>query len=73
MTQTNELEAQARPRGRLITLQEAAERGHMSTSTLRMLLAEGFGPPAFKRPRSNRWLLWTREFDDWLESNRADA
>lgn len=57
-------------RGRLIQMREAAERGQMSVSTLRNLLSAGMGPPAFKRPRSSRWLFWTAEFDRWLESGR---
>ena len=58
-------------RGRLITLREAADRGHMSESHLRRLLLDARGPPALKRPGSNHWLFWTAEFDAWLESGRV--
>ena len=57
-------------RGRLIILREAAERGHMSVGTLKALLYANMGPPAFKRPGSHRWLFYTSEFDQWLESGR---
>lgn len=60
-------------RGRLIQMREAAEHGHMSESHLRRLLLDGKGPPAFKRPGSNRWLFWTGEFNAWLESDRVIA
>lgn len=60
-----------RPRGKLLPLREAAKRGQMAESTLRTLLNAGVGPPALKRPGSNRWLLWSGEFDDWLESGRV--
>ena len=51
-------------------LREAAERGQMSRTTLRNLLYANMGPPAFKRPGSSRWLFWSSEFDEWLESLR---
>jgi predicted DNA-binding transcriptional regulator AlpA len=58
-------------RGRLIVLREAAERAHMHVETLRSLLLAGKGPPAIKRPGSNRWLFWDSEVDAWLESGRV--
>ena len=57
-------------RGRLIVMAEAAKRGHMSVGTLKALLYANMGPPAFKRPGSHRWLFYTSEFDQWLESGR---
>lgn len=63
--------AHADPRGQLLALREAAQRGHMSESALRHSLYAGIGPPAFKRPGSSRWLVWSAEFDKWLESARA--
>jgi hypothetical protein len=44
----------------------------MGESTLRQLLYAGNGPPALKRPASNRWLFWEGEFDEWLESGRVN-
>ena len=59
------------PKGRLIVLREAAERGHMHVETLRSLLLAGKGPPAIKRPGSSHWLFWTSEVDAWIESGRV--
>ena len=56
---------------RLIQLREAAERCDMGIETLRRLLLDGKGPPALKRPGSNRWLFWTSEVDAWIESGRV--
>jgi hypothetical protein len=61
------------PKGQLMSLADAAKRGNMSGSTLRALLSAKVGPPAFKRPGSNRWLLWSTEFDEWLERGRRVA
>ena len=58
------------PKGQLIVMAEAAKRGNMSVSTLKALLYADMGPPAFKRPGSHRWLFYTSEFDQWLESGR---
>jgi predicted DNA-binding transcriptional regulator AlpA len=55
----------------LLHLRQAAERGHMSQSHLRRLLLDGKGPPAIKRPGSNRWLFWSNEVDAWVESGRV--
>jgi hypothetical protein len=56
----------------LLHMREAAERGHMSQETLRRLLLAGKGPPAMKRPGSNRWLFWSNEFDAWVDSGRVN-
>ena len=61
------------PKGQLMVLADAAKRGNMSVSTLRALLYARMGPPAFKRPGSNRWLFWSSEFDEWLERGRRQA
>ena len=58
------------PKGQLIVMAEAAERGNLSVGTLKALLYANMGPPAFKRPGSRRWLFWSSEFDEWLESGR---
>jgi hypothetical protein len=60
-----------RPRGKLLSLRQAAGRVGMGESTLRQVLYAGVGPPALKRPASNRWLFWEGEIDDWLESGRV--
>lgn len=59
------------PRGQLLPLREAAQRVGMSTETLRRLLIAGHGPPATKRPGSNRWFLWSNELDAWFDSGRV--
>lgn len=59
-------------RGRLIQLREAAERTRMNEDTLRRMLIAGKGPPAMKRPGSNRWLFWERELDAWIDSGRVN-
>jgi hypothetical protein len=61
------------PKGQLMVMADAAKRGSMSVSTLRALLYAGMGPPAFKRPGSNRWLFYASEFDAWLEQGRRSA
>jgi predicted DNA-binding transcriptional regulator AlpA len=61
------------PRGRLLSMREAAEQGHMSESTLRRILLAGKGPPAIKRPGSNRWLFWSNEVAAWLERGRVSS
>ena len=58
---------QANPRGDLLQIREAAARGRMHQETLRRYLLKGRGPPAFKRPGSNRWFFWSRMFDEWLD------
>jgi hypothetical protein len=58
------------PKGELMVMAEAAKRGKMSVGTLKALLYANMGPPAFKRPGSRRWLFWSNEFDQWLESGR---
>ena len=61
------------PKGQLMVLADAAERGNMSVNTLQALMRTDMGPPGFKRPGSNRWLFWSSEFDEWLERGRARA
>jgi hypothetical protein len=62
------------PRGQLLGLRDAAKRVGMSTETLRrLLLARAGGPPATKRPGSNRWFLWANELDAWFDSGRVNA
>ena len=58
------------PKGQLMVTADAAARGNMSVGTLKALLHANMGPPAFKRPGSTRWLFWSTEFDEWLESGR---
>jgi len=55
--------------GTALTLEKAAKRGDMGTSTLRQVLAKGLGPKAYKRPGSNRWTIYADDFDAWLTSN----
>jgi hypothetical protein len=57
-------------RGQLLGLDEAAKRVGMHTEPFRRLVKAGKGPPATKRPGSNRWLLWANELDAWLDSGR---
>jgi hypothetical protein len=61
------------PKGELIGMADAAARGNMSIGTLKALLYAQMGPPGFKRPGSRRWLFWSSEFDQWLESGRRRA
>jgi hypothetical protein len=61
------------PKGELIGMADAAKRGNMSIGTLKALLYANMGPPGFKRPGSRRWLFWSSEFDQWLESGRQRA
>ena len=58
------------PRGELLGLEDAAKRVGMSTEAFRRVVKAGKGPPAAKRPGSNRWLLWANELDAWLDSGR---
>lgn len=59
-------------RGELLTLRLAAARLGMHHETLRRLLSEGKGPPATKRPGSNRWFFWSNEIDAWFDGGRSD-
>lgn len=61
------------PRGHLLGLHDAADRVGMSTEAFRRVVLAGKGPPATKRPGSNRWLLWTNEVDAWLDSGRRSG
>jgi hypothetical protein len=71
---TNEdVTATGRPHGNLIGAREARALIKCSATTLRTLLAAGFGPPGFKRPGSNRWLFWSGEVLDCLETNYRRA
>ena len=63
--------AHPHPKGQLLVLADAAKRGRMSKSTLRALLRDGMCAPGFKRLGSSRWLFFSSEFDQWLESARA--
>lgn len=58
------------PRGELLGLDDAAKRVGMHTEPFRRLVKAGKGPPATKRPGSNRWLLWANELDAWFDSGR---
>ena len=61
------------PKGHLMVMADAAKRGNVSVGTLKALLYANMGPPAFKRPGSRRWLFWSSEFDQWLESGQRRA
>jgi hypothetical protein len=43
----------------------------MGESTLRQKLASGGGPRAYKRPGSNRWLIYPDDFDAWHNAHVA--
>jgi predicted DNA-binding transcriptional regulator AlpA len=58
-------------RGQIMLLRDVAKRGGMSESTLRRLMVAGNGPPALRRPGSNRWFFYSTEVDAWLESGRV--
>jgi hypothetical protein len=57
--------------GVALTLRKAAKRGAMGESTLRQALTAGRGPRAYKRPGSNRWLIFPDDLDAWTLSNVA--
>jgi hypothetical protein len=59
-------------RGQILPLRYAAKRAGVSIETLRRLLLSGQGPPAIKRPGSNRWFLYSNEIDAWLDSGRVN-
>jgi len=59
------------PRGQLLPLRQAAQRVGVHPETLRRRLLAGEGPPATKRPGSNRWFLWSNELDAWFDSGRV--
>jgi hypothetical protein len=61
----------ARNPGVALTLRKAAKRGNMGESTLRQKLASGGGPRAYKRPGSNRWLIYPDDFDAWHNAHVA--
>lgn len=61
----------AHPRGQLLQCRDAAARVKASVGTMHRLLKEGIGPPAHKRPGSNRWHYWSDDVDAWLESGRV--
>jgi hypothetical protein len=61
------------PRGQLLSLDDAAKRVGMSTEPFRRLVKVGKGPPATKRPGSNRWFLWANELDAWFDSGRVNS
>jgi len=56
---------------RLLLLPEVAARLRVTNDALRHMLSQGKGPPAMKRPGSNRWLFWEHELDAWIEEGRA--
>lgn len=60
-------------RGQLLQCREAAARVHASVGTMHRLLREGIGPPAHKRPGSNRWHYFSDDIDAWLESGRINS
>jgi hypothetical protein len=57
-------------RGELLGLHEAAKRVGMNAEPFRRLVIAGKGPPATKRPGSNRWFFWASEVDAWFDSGR---
>jgi hypothetical protein len=59
----------ARNPGVALTLSKAAARGNMGVSTLRQKLAKRIGPKAYKRPGSNRWLIYPDDFDTWANAH----
>ena len=61
----------ARNPGVALTLRKAAQRGQMGKSTLRQVLARGLGPRAYRRPGSNRWLIYPDDFDTWYNAHVA--
>ena len=63
----------ARNPGVALTLRKAAKRGNMGESTLRQKLASGDGPRAYKRPGSNRWLIYPDDFDAWAQRARRQS
>jgi hypothetical protein len=65
------MSAMESPRGPLLTPHDAAKRVGMSYEPFRRLLVAGKGPPATKRPGSNRWFLWANELDAWFDSGRV--
>ena len=58
------------PRGQLLCLNEAAKRVGLTAEPFRRLVIAGKGPPATKRPGSNRWFFWASELDAWFDSGR---
>jgi hypothetical protein len=65
------MEQDEKQRDRLLSMREALALGDMSDSVLRKALRKGYGPKAIKRPGSNRWKFWEREFVEWLNSGRV--
>lgn len=59
-------------RGELLGLEAAAKRVGMTAEPFRRLVKAGKGPPATKRPGSNRWLFWANEVDAWFDSGRVN-
>lgn len=59
-------------RGQLLQTRDAAARIRVSVGTLNRLAKEGGGPPAHKRPGSNRWHYFSDDIDAWLESGRVN-
>jgi hypothetical protein len=64
------MSAMQSPRGQLLSLDDAAKRVGMSTEPFRRIVKGGKGPPATKRPGSNRWFIWANELDAWFDSGR---
>jgi hypothetical protein len=58
-------------RGQLLGLEEAAKRVGLNAEPFRRLVIAGKGPPATKRPGSNRWFFWANEVDAWFDSGRT--
>lgn len=59
-------------RGQLLQTRDAAARIRVSVGTMHRLAKEGIGPPAHKRPGSNRWHYFSNDIDAWLESGRVN-
>jgi hypothetical protein len=59
-------------RGQLLGLSDAAKRVGMTAEPFRRLVKAGKGPPATKRPGSNRWFFWANEVDAWFDSGRVN-
>ena len=53
-------------KAKVLGLEDAAKRVGMHTEPFRRLVKAGKGPPATKRPGSNRWFLWANEFFERL-------
>jgi helix-turn-helix protein len=62
----------ANARGQLLQCRDAAARVGVVVGTMHRLIREGIGPPAHKRPGSNRWHYYSNDIDAWLDSGRVN-